>query len=521
MSAWAAAFERVPELLLAHVQISFSALALGTALSVPLAVAAHRNRWLASGILGFASFVQTIPSLALLALFFPILVGLGTLFGDWVRPLGFLPALLALTLYALLPILRNTVTGLAAVDPSARLAADGLGMTALQKLSMVELPLALATIVAGIRTAAVWTIGAATLATTVGQPSLGDLIFAGLQTQNWPLVLVGCGVSAALALSVDAAIGLAQWGINNRWRWTAATALGGFAAVVIAVLAPMAAPEGDRIVIGGKGFSEQYILQRLIGARLEAAGYDVEYRDGLGSAVVFGALSSGDIDISVDYAGTLWTNEMQRSDTPARAPMVAEITRWAQATSGARVLGSLGFENAYAFAVKQETANRLRLASLADLSRAAPQLVLGTDPEFLERPEWASVRRTYGIAFRAGRSFSPSFMYDALASGEADVITAYTSDGRVAADRLVILSDPQQAIPAYDALLMVNARRIGDARLMAELQSLVGAIRVEDMRTANYQVDRPTDKRTPAQAAAWLESRLSVRPAAQGATVAR
>lgn len=510
MTAWSAAFERVPELLLAHVQISFAALALGIGLSIPLAIAAHRNRWFASAILGFASFVQTIPGLALLALFFPILVGLGTLLGDWVRPLGFLPALLALTLYALLPILRNAVTGLAAVDPAAREAADGLGMTAMQKLRLVELPLALTTIVAGVRTAAVWTIGAATLATTVGQPSLGDLIFAGLQTQNWPLVLVGCGVSAALALSVDSAIGLAQWGIEHRWRWTAATLLGGFALVMAAVLTPMLLPKADTIVIGGKGFSEQYILQRLIGARLEEAGYTVEYRDGLGSAVVFGALSSGDIDISVDYAGTLWTNEMERGDTLPRAEMIAAIEQWTAVNSGARVIGGLGFENAYAFAVTPATAQRYSLATLSDLAHAAPQLTLGTDPEFLERPEWASVRRTYGIAFRANRSFSPSFMYDALASGEADVITAYTSDGRVAADRLVVLSDPEQAIPGYDALLMVNARRLGDERLMAALRRLVGSIRVEDMRTANYMVDRPTDKRTPAQAAAWLAGQLTL-----------
>ncbi len=250
-------------------------------------------------------------------------------------------------------------------------------------------------------------------------------------------------------------------------------------------------------------------MQRLIGARLEAAGYAVEYRDGLGSAVVFGALSNGDIDISVDYAGTLWASEMKRSDTLPRSAMLAEIERWTEARSNARIIGGLGFENAYAFAVTPATAQRYGLGTLTDLARAAPQLTLGTDPEFLERTEWASVERVYGMRFRANRSFSPSFMYDALASGEADVITAYTSDGRVAADRLVVLSDPEQAIPGYDALLIVNAQRLGDARLIAALRPLVGAIRVEDMRNANYLVDRPSAKQTPVQAAAWLEGRLA------------
>ncbi len=136
--AWASAFDRLPALLAAHVQISFAALALGIALSIPLVMLAHgrpaRARWL----LAFASLIQTIPGLALLALFFPLLVGLSALVGPWLRPLGFLPALLALTLYALLPILRNALTGLETVDPAARMAADAIGMTAWQKLWLVE-----------------------------------------------------------------------------------------------------------------------------------------------------------------------------------------------------------------------------------------------------------------------------------------------------------------------------------------------------------------------------------------------
>lgn len=513
---WSAAFERVPVLLAEHIQLSFTALALGIVLSIPLAIGATRNKGFGAWTLAFASFVQTIPSLALLALFYPLLVGVSALLGDWIKPLGFLPALLALTLYAILPILRNAVTGLAAVEPASIEAADGVGMTRAQRLRLVEVPLALPTIVAGVRTAAVWTIGAATLSTTVGQPSLGDLIFAGLQTQNWALVLTGCGVAAALALGVDYTIGWGEWAIRRRRRLLAWSALGLIGAVMLAALAPIAASmtglgtdRRDTIVIGAKGFSEQYILSRLIGARLEAAGYAVDYRDGLGSAVVFGALSNGDIDISVDYAGTLWTNEMKRSDTLPRAEMLAELGRWTASRTGARIIGGLGFENAYAFAVKPETARRYRLTDLADLARAAPQLTMGTDPEFLERPEWRSVRSTYGIAFKGTRSFSPSFMYNALASDQADVITAYTSDGRIAADRLVVLADPKQAIPGYDALLIINAERAKDDRLIGALRPLIGRIDVTAMRAANYRVDREAGKQTPSEAARWLEGEIN------------
>ena len=182
---WGQALARVPELLAAHVQLSFSALLLAMVLCLPLAIWAARSPKIAAVALAAASLIQTIPGLALLALFYPLLLGVSALIGGGISAFGFLPALLALTLYALLPILRNAVTGLTGVDPAVAEAADGLGMTSWQKLRHVEAPLAAPTIMAGIRTAAVWTIGAATLSTTVGQPSLGDLIFAGLQTQYW------------------------------------------------------------------------------------------------------------------------------------------------------------------------------------------------------------------------------------------------------------------------------------------------------------------------------------------------
>lgn len=505
---WATAFARVPELAREHLLVSFAAIGLALLLCAPLAVAAHRNRRFAAVALGLASLVQTIPGLALLALFFPVLLAVSTVLGEWVEPLGFLPALLALTLYALLPILRNAVTGLAGVDPAALEAAEGLGMTRWQKLRLVELPLALPTIVAGIRTAAVWTIGAATLATTIGQPSLGDLIFAGLQTQAWTLVLAGCAGSAALALSVDGAIALAQRGVERRQRLTGAIAGLMIAALAAFALWPQAHDNRPQVTIGAKGFSEQYILARLIGLRLERAGYAVDYRDNLGSGVLHAAVASGQVDIGVDYAGTLWTNELKRSDRQPREAMIAGIAAWMQGAGGARLIGPLGFENAYAFAVTRATAERLSLGDLHDLARAAPMMTLGTDPEFLERPEWRAVDAAYGMGFAGTRSLSPGFMYDALASNEADVITAYTSDGRVAADRLVLLADPEGAIPSYDALLVAHVDAAGDAGVRQVLDGLIGAIDVRTMAEANHMVDRVADKRSIGEAAAWLDAQI-------------
>ena len=495
----------------AHILLSASAIALGILVALPLAVWASRSPPVARVALGFASLVQTIPALALLALFFPILLTLRVIFGEGLPTLGFLPALLALALYALLPILRNAVTAQANLDPGVLEAADGVGMTKWQKLKLVEAPLSASFIMAGIRTASVWTIGAATLATTIGQPSLGDPIFAGLQTQNWVLVLAGCFASAGLALIADALLGFIERGMATRQR---RLALGGLIVVILGIAAALFAQFGggerDRILIGTKGFSEQYVLARLIGQRLETEGYAVEYRDGLGSAVAHSAVSSGDIDLLVDYTGTIWANQMKRTDNVAREQMYNQISDWERETSGTVVLGRIGFENAYGLAVRQDIAESRNLTSIADLASIAPQLTIGGDPEFFERPEWIVVRDAYGLRFGQTRNFAPTFMYNALKSGEAHVISAYTSDGRIAADNLVVLNDPAGAFPNYDAILLVSPDRAADAALLSALTPVIDAIDVDAMREANYAVDRERDKLTPDEAARMLAARVGL-----------
>ena len=215
------AFARLPDYLGGHVAVSLTALALGLAVSLPLALALRAPAKVARRCCSaFASVVQTIPGLALLALFYPLLLGIAALteraFGTGFSALGFLPSVLALALYSMLPVLRNTIAGLDGVDPDVKQAALGVGMTPRQSLFMVELPLALPVIMAGIRTAAVWVIGTATLSTPIGQTSLGNYIFTGLQTQNWVFVLFGCAAAAVLALAVDQLLALMESGLGAR-----------------------------------------------------------------------------------------------------------------------------------------------------------------------------------------------------------------------------------------------------------------------------------------------------------------
>src|SRR3982751_723262 len=260
---WAEALGHLPDYLGNHVRVSVTALALGLLISLPLAILS-RNRPIPRGaLLGLASIVQTVPGLALLALFYPLLLALAALSLNWFgvnfSAFGFLPAVLALALYSMLPVLRNTITGLDGVDAAILEAAQGVGMTPRQSLFSVELPLALPVIMAGVRTAAVWVIGTATLSTPIGQTSLGNYIFAGLQTQNWVFVLFGCLSAAVLTLAVDQLLTLIETGLSRRSHVRATLGGIGIVALLAATLVPSLARSPMHYVIGAKTFAEQYV----------------------------------------------------------------------------------------------------------------------------------------------------------------------------------------------------------------------------------------------------------------------
>jgi osmoprotectant transport system permease protein len=169
----------------------------------------------------------------------------------------------------------------------------------------------------------------------------------------------------------------------------------------------------------------------------------------------------------------------------------------------------LGFENAYAFAMRRDRANTLGIHSLADLSRYAPQLRIGGDFEIFSRPEWRSVTRRYGLSFAAQRQYQANFLYRAVVSGDVDVISAFSSDGRIRQYDLKVLSDPRGALPPYDAVLLVSQAHASDAALIAALKPLVGAIDLATMQRANLLADQASDKRSPDQIARMLDAEIS------------
>jgi osmoprotectant transport system permease protein len=490
----------LPEYLAAHVRLTLSALAAGILVAVPAGIVVSRRRTLGAPVLALASVLQTIPALALLAVMVPLLSGMG------LPGIGTLPAFIALVLYSLLPILRNTVTGIAGVDDAVLEAARGLGMTRGQRLRKVELPLALPVVAAGIRTATVWTVGMATLSTPVGAPSLGNFIFGGLQTRNTAAILTGCVAAAVLALSLDGLVRAAVVGLSSRRRGLVAAAAAGVLALAAWAWgqAPRAGGPGAPrpIVIGAKTFTEQYVLAEILAGTVQArTGRPTRTLASLGSTVAFDALRRDEIDAYVDYTGTLWATVMGRSGPPgARGAVADEVRRWLVEETGVTLVASIGFENAYCFAVRRDTAARLELRTVGDLARHAGGLSLASDYEFFQRQEWRAVQAAYGLAFRERRTMDPSLLYQAIDARQVDAITAYSSDGRIEALGLVTLEDERHAMPPYDAVVLASPRLARDAPdVVAALRTLEGRLDVASMRALNRMVDE--QKATPAAAA--------------------
>jgi osmoprotectant transport system permease protein len=480
----------LPEYLSAHVQLTLLALLCSAALSLPLGVAVTRVRWLEQPVLGLAGVIQTIPSLALLAVMVPLLAAMR------LQSIGFLPAFIGLTLYGVLPILRNTVTGIAGVDPALREAAQGVGMTPRQQLWRVELPLALPVIVAGLRTATVWTVGIATLSTPVGATSLGNYIFTGLQTRNYAAVLVGCVASAGLAMVLDGLVRAVEVGLQTGRRrlvGAAATVTAGlYLYTAVTLAAPLFSDSTRPVMVGAKGFTEQYILASLLDQWVEReTGRDAAQMQSLGSTVAFDALAAGDIDIYVDYSGTLWAHLMSRETVGGnRASVLAEVRTFLNEQHGIEVAATLGFENAYAVAARAEDAATRGWTRISDLVPLGPTLSMGGDFEFFSRAEWTAIRGTYGLTLANQRTMDAALMYEAIAEGAVDLISAYTTDGRIAAYDLRVLEDDQGAIPPYDAVVLVGPRLVREwPEVLTALRQLEGTIDAEMMRGMNLQVD--------------------------------
>ena len=477
----------LPEYFQGHLVLTLVALAIGITISIPLGIWASQSQVVKRPLLTTVSIIQTFPSVAILALVVALLGG----------QIGLVPAIIALVLYCMLPIVRNTVTGLETVSDDVVEAARGIGMSSRQILVKVRLPLALPIIIAGIRTAAVWTVGLATLSTLVGATSFGNYIFTGLQTRNLVSVTVGSLAAAILAVTLDSIIGGLQWLSENQngkeavlklqkaWILVITVILVG---VSFSVYSLLKKPAAD-FIVGGKGFTEQYIIAGLLTAELEEAGFIIDQRLGLGTEVIYQATANEMVDIYLEYSGTVWANRMNETSNPGRQTVLAKVGDFVQENDGMYNVGPLGFQNLYALAMRKDRAAELGIETIDDMIPIANSLVAAGDLEFFGRPEWITLRDTYNIDFAEKLTFDTALMYTAVDRGQVDIITAYTSDGRIDAYNLKIIADPRNSLLPYDGMLIASASAAKNPLFLEIVGGLVNRISDETMREANRIVD--------------------------------
>lgn len=499
MSLWQFFFAHRAELfhlILEHLFLVGISTGLAVLIGVPLGIVLTRRPWLSRPVLAFANVMQTVPSLALFGFLIPLNIYLFQY--RVVGGIGAQTAVAALVLYSLLPIIRNTYTGIVNVDPAIREAGRGMGMTDRQLLFQVEVPLAVGVIIAGIRVATVISVGTATIAAAIDAGGLGRYIFRGLRMNDNVLILAGAVPAAFIAVSADLLLGrlerLFSSGIGGRfnvrrllWLSVATLMLGGWIAYSF-----YPGKTAQRLAVGAKDFTEQLILGEILAQTIEArAGLAVERRFDLGGQLAHEALLAGEIDAYAEYTGTALMAILKEPPVKDPAAAYRRVREEYQARFEIEWTEPLGFENTFAILVRGDDARNLGLKTVGDLRPHAPKWRAGFGQDFMSRADgYAGFARTYGLRFSAVREMDLSLTYRALAEGQVDVIAGNSTDGLIARYGLVQLVDDLQYFPPYDAVPLVRQGAVEKyPAVRRALQTLGGALSVEEMRSLNAQVD--------------------------------
>lgn len=473
-----------------HIALVLAATALAVGVGLPLGVFAFRRPRLGAPLIGIANILQTIPSLALFGFLIPI---------PFIGGIGARAALLALVLYALLPVMRTTVSGLASIDPSVREAGIAMGMTSRQLLFQVELPLARTAIIAGIRVATVAGVGTATIAAAIGAGGLGEYIFRGVSMVNSTVILAGAVPAALLALAADFGLGwierrMAPGAGGASLRKVAVVLVStGLGLLILTVGILYTGSSRGRIRVGSKNFTEQLILGELIAQSIErGTALSVERRLNLGGTLVCEeAMRAGDLDVYIEYTGTALTAVFK---LPVQLNPEEVLRRVAEsyALSNRTMLGSLGFNNTFAILIRGEDARRLGLKTISQAAQHTRQWRAGFGPEFLDREDgFKGLAGIYGLEFKEPpRAMDLSLTYRALAGSQVDLIAGDSTNGLIDKLDLVMLEDDRHYFPPYHAVPVIRTEVLLKHRgLQRVFDELAGKIPEREMRRMNYEAD--------------------------------
>lgn len=461
-----------------HIQISFIALLIATLIAIPIGIWLTRHTKIAEPIINIAAIMQTIPSLALLGLMIPF-------FG-----IGRIPAIIALVIYALLPILRNTYTGIKEVDPSLKEAAQGIGMNTYRQLKNVEIPIAMPVIMAGIRTAMVLIIGTATLAAFIGAGGLGDLILLGIDRNNMNILLLGAIPAALLALLFDFVLKRMEK-LSYR-KMMIVTGLLLLTFLLVAVW-PLFFQKDNQMKFAGKLGTEPEIITNMYKLIIEdKTDVNVDIEPGMGKTTfLFNALKSDNIDGYLEFTGTV-LGEITKED--AKFTTEKEVYQQANDSINKKyqmsLLKPMQYNNTYALAVKKEYADKYQLKSISDLQKVESTVRAGFTLEFNDRLDgYKGIQKKYGIKFDNVRTMEPKIRYQAIEQGKIDLIDAYSTDAELKKYGMVVLKDDKHLFPPYQGAPLLKDETIKEhPEVVKALNQLAGKITDEEMQTMNYAV---------------------------------
>lgn len=484
-----------------HLNLVLLSTLVAVIIGIPTGILLTRKKSLRNPVLGIANVMQTIPSLALFGFLIPL---------PFIGGIGARTAIVALVLYALLPIIRNTVTGILGVDQNVREAAVAMGMTDRQILWQVELPLAMSVILTGVRVAMVISVGVTTIAAAVGAGGLGVYIFRGLRQYDNSLLLAGAVPAALMALAADFSLGLLEkrFSVEARTEKKRKTKRGpffkaGLAAIVLLLLlggygawralrsrTPTAG--GTRVVIASKDFTESVLLAEIVSQMLETRGVAVERQYELGGNLPHDALVAKRIDLYPEYTGTAYTAILRHPPITDPRAVYEQVKREYAEKFNIEVSAPLGFENTFAILVRGTDARRLKLKTVSDAVPYARGWRAGFGQDFMSRADgYPGFSKAYGLKFAdQPREMDLSLTYIALASGKVDLIAGNSTEGRIAALDFVQLEDDRRYFPPYEAVYLVRRDSLARVGLLREvLAKLANAISTEEMRQLNYEVD--------------------------------
>lgn len=473
-------------LLWEHLVISLIAILIAVVIGGIAGILISEFQKAAKPALGVINFLYTIPSISMLGFLIPF------------SGVGNVTAVIALTVYALLPMVRNTHTGITNLDPAVLEAAKGMGSTRSQILFKIKLPLAMPVIMSGIRSMVTMTIALAGIASFIGAGGLGVAIYRGITTNNTAMTIAGSLLIAVLALLMDFILGIAEKRIQK--HSVKSKKLNRIIGAVILIIclgiagaAFFRSQSKDTIHIATKPMTEQYVLGEMLDLLIEQdTDLDVELTQGVGGGTsnIQPAMESGEFDLYPEYTGTAWNMVLKQEglyteelfDTMQQSYNDDYSMQW---------MGMYGFNNTYGLVVRREIAEQYDLHTYSDLSAVADQLVFGAEYDFFEREDgYDALCETYGLNFKATMDLDIGLKYQAINQGQIDVMVIFTTDGQLSASDVVVLEDDKQFYPSYLCGNVIRNEVLEDHPELKEVfRKLTGIISDSDMAEMNYAVE--------------------------------